>query len=82
MSPLKNHFDKSHGKWDDCDITFMITMTLKQKGLKCIKCMNKGMTCMMSPPIARSMTCFDIELKAFTMLNLRTTHWGEGVGCT
>jgi hypothetical protein len=24
-APPKDHLDNSHGKWDDCDITFMIT---------------------------------------------------------
>jgi hypothetical protein len=37
MPPLKNHFDK----WDDCDITSMIMMIIKQKGFKCVKCINK-----------------------------------------
>jgi hypothetical protein len=31
-----------HGRWDDCDITFTIMMTIKQGKLECIKCMNKG----------------------------------------
>jgi len=31
-----------HGRWDDCDITFIITMTIKQRRLECTKCMNKG----------------------------------------
>jgi hypothetical protein len=31
-----------HNKWDDYDITFTITMTIKQRRLKCIECMNKG----------------------------------------
>ncbi len=32
----------SHGRWDDCDFTFMITMTIKHEIFKCIKCKNKG----------------------------------------
>ncbi len=34
----------SHGKWDECDITFMIIVIIKVKHgrFKCIKCMNKG----------------------------------------
>ncbi len=31
----------SHGKWDDCDITFIITMIIKQRRIKCIECTNK-----------------------------------------
>jgi hypothetical protein len=31
----------SDGKWDDCDIVFTITMTIKQRRFKCIECMNK-----------------------------------------
>jgi hypothetical protein len=30
-----------HGRCDDYDITFIITMTVKQKRFECIKCMNK-----------------------------------------
>ncbi len=32
----------SHGKGDDCDITFMIMVTIKHERFKCIECMNKG----------------------------------------
>jgi hypothetical protein len=28
----------SHGRWDDCDIIFMITMIVKQRKFKCIEC--------------------------------------------
>jgi len=31
----------SHDRWDDCNITFMIMVIIKQKWLKNIKCMNK-----------------------------------------
>jgi hypothetical protein len=31
-----------HGRWDDCDITFMTMMTEKQKKLECTECTNKG----------------------------------------
>jgi hypothetical protein len=31
----------SHGKWDDYDITFPITMIIKQGKLKYMECMNK-----------------------------------------
>jgi hypothetical protein len=31
-----------HGRWDDCEITFTITMIVKQKRLECIECTNKG----------------------------------------
>jgi hypothetical protein len=31
-----------HGGWYDYDITFTITMTVKQMKFKCIKCTNKG----------------------------------------
>jgi hypothetical protein len=30
-----------HGRWDDYDITFTITMTIKQRRLECIECINK-----------------------------------------
>jgi hypothetical protein len=30
-----------HGRWDDCEITFTITMTIKQRKLEYIKCTNK-----------------------------------------
>jgi hypothetical protein len=32
---------RSHGKWDDCDISFIITIIIKQGKVKCIKCTNK-----------------------------------------
>jgi len=32
---------KDHLPWDDCDITFTITMTIKQRRFECIKCTNK-----------------------------------------
>jgi hypothetical protein len=31
----------SHGRWDDRDIVFMVTMVVKQGRFKCIKCTNK-----------------------------------------
>jgi hypothetical protein len=31
-----------HDKWDDCEITFTITMHVKHTRLECIECMNKG----------------------------------------
>jgi len=31
----------SHGRWDACDITFMIIVVVKQKIFKYIECMNK-----------------------------------------
>jgi hypothetical protein len=31
-----------HGRWDDCDITFMTMMIEKQKKLECTECTNKG----------------------------------------
>jgi hypothetical protein len=31
----------SHGQWDDCDITFIIMMTIKQGRFKNIECTNK-----------------------------------------
>jgi hypothetical protein len=31
----------SHGKWDHFDIAFAITMSVKQRKLKCITCKNK-----------------------------------------
>jgi hypothetical protein len=41
-APPKDHLDRfSHGRWDDYENAFTITMTIKQKGLKCIECMNK-----------------------------------------
>ncbi len=39
--PQKITLTSPHGKWDDCDITVTITMTIKQKKLKYIKCTNK-----------------------------------------
>jgi hypothetical protein len=42
MPPKRITLTRSHGKWDDCDIGFMITMIVKQKKIKCIKCTNKG----------------------------------------
>jgi hypothetical protein len=32
----------SHGRCDDCDITFKITMIIKQGRFKSIECMNTG----------------------------------------
>jgi len=32
----------SHGRWDDCDLAFMIMMIIKWGKFKCIKCVNKG----------------------------------------
>ncbi len=32
----------SHGKWDDYDITFMITVIIKQGRFKCIECTYKS----------------------------------------
>jgi hypothetical protein len=32
----------SHDRWDDYDVTFMTTMTIKQGKFKCIKYTNKG----------------------------------------
>ncbi len=39
---LKITLMSPHSRWDDCDITFTITMIVKQRIFKCIKCMNKG----------------------------------------
>jgi hypothetical protein len=39
--PQKITLTISYGKWDDYDITFMITMTIKYERLKCIECINK-----------------------------------------
>jgi hypothetical protein len=30
-----------YDKWDDCDITFMIIMTVYQRKIECIKCTTK-----------------------------------------
>ncbi len=54
---LKITLMSSHGKWDDYDIAFPITMTIKHGRLKYIECMNKRMNCMMSPPTVQ---IFDI----------------------
>ncbi len=32
----------SHGRWDDYDIAFMVTMIIKQGRFKCIECMNNN----------------------------------------
>jgi hypothetical protein len=34
MPPLKDHLDEFHGRWDAYDITFMITMIVKQGKFK------------------------------------------------
>ncbi len=31
----------SNGRWNDCDVAFIITMIVKQRKLKCIECTNK-----------------------------------------
>jgi len=58
----------SHGKWDDHDFAFTITMTIKQRRLKCIKCTNKGDE-LYDVPIYYTkflnMIPFDTELKTF-----------------
>ncbi len=42
MPPKRITLTRSHGKWDDYDISFMITMIVKQGRVKCIKCTNKA----------------------------------------
>jgi hypothetical protein len=39
--PQRINLTSSHGKLDDCDITFIITMIIKQRKIECIKGMNK-----------------------------------------
>ncbi len=59
----------SHGKRDDCDITFIIMMVIMHERFKCIKCMNKGdelhdvSSC--CTKFLKYMIPLDIELKAF-----------------
>jgi hypothetical protein len=40
-APCKD-LDKSPWQWDDCDITFTITMIVKQRRVECMECTNKG----------------------------------------
>ncbi len=40
-APPRITLTKPHDKWDDYDITFTITMIVKQEKLKCIECTNK-----------------------------------------
>jgi hypothetical protein len=72
-----DHFDESfqritltspHGRWDDYDITFTITMTIKQRSFEYIECKNK------KDELYDVLSCctkflkydpFDIELKVF-----------------
>jgi hypothetical protein len=67
----------SHGRWDDCFLTFTIMMIIKQGTLKCITCMNKGDE-LYDVPIYYTkflnMILLDIKLKAFAMSNWRTTQ--------
>ncbi len=61
-----------HGRWDDCDISFMITMITKQRRLEYIECMNKRdelydvSSCYMK---FLKYDPFNIELKAFGTSN-------------
>jgi len=41
-APPKITLTNPHDRWDDCDITFMIMMIVKQRRFKCIECMNKN----------------------------------------
>jgi hypothetical protein len=67
-----------HGKWDDYDITFMTTMTIKQGKFKCIKYIkyiNKRDELFDVPTFYTkflNMTRFNTKLKAFAMSNWRT----------
>ncbi len=66
-----------HGKWDDCELTFTITMIVNRGDSNALNAQIKGMSYMMSPPIAWNswnMTPLDIEFKAFATSNWRRTQ--------